>query len=253
MAGNAGILSQNITINLRNISRVVSASFIIHATMDPALARVLQDHRDIVRDQQQFLQEKFRRYRRGDFTYLKKRSQIQDEFEAGDQAHELAIQARQVPRPGSQWPSRLARRRGRLRALGHRVPYTPPEGNPPASNLDLVRRDIAREEVNRITRMITATRNFTFVKVLGAGGNGIVALWRWTPGSNAAQAVGYDVAMKLSLLMDGNGDVVSNGVDIEKATMQVRGGTPNPMFFCTEQFTIEPCSGAAHNTTLFLP
>lgn len=52
--------------------------------------------------------------------------------------------------------------------------------------------------------MMTAKKNFTFIKILGAGGNGMVVLFKWTPGGDPL-AQGHDVVMKLTTVCDDEG------------------------------------------------
>jgi hypothetical protein len=100
---------------------------------------------------------------------------------------------------------------------------------------------------------MTATRSFTFVKILGAGGNGIVVLWRWTPGGDLG-ARGYDVVMKFSIVSDANGNINWQDIDDERVEMDVSGGS----FLATAELGRLPSMlghdpGAAHNTNLSLP
>lgn len=80
-----------------------------------------------------------------------------------------------------------------------RQPYRRRGGG--AVNVDFLERDVARDEFRRATAMMTIKRNFTFLKILGAGGNGMVVLWRWTPGGNPLDR-GHDVVMKLTTVLD---------------------------------------------------
>lgn len=194
-----------------------------------------------VQDQQKFIQEKFWRYRNGDITYTESRDEIKND---PDQSHELAIRARRVPRVGYPTFGRQLTDAKRIlkepEAAGNRRFYVPPFRNRPAFHLNPIQRGIATTEFHDIVDadVITARRDFTFIKIVGAGGNGIVGLWRWTPGGNADQAAGYDVAMKYSIQTDDDGSVNWYGIDKEKAIMQVGRDTPNPMFLWTEQFTL---------------
>ncbi|POS81279.1 hypothetical protein DHEL01_v200329 [Diaporthe helianthi] len=82
--------------------------------------------------------------------------------------------------------------------------------------------------------MVTAKKNFTFIKILGAGGSGVVVLLRWTPASNAAQSVGYNVAMKYSARLDEYGEVIWDDIANEKDIMQNLVRAPHitqPFFF----------------------
>lgn len=217
----------------------------------------LQAAQAALREDQQYLQEKFWRYRNGDDTYSKSKSQIQFEFNLGRRHHWRSIQARQVPRVDYRRQSRETKRilNAPLADL-NRVFHTRPDGNQVAFNILWHKRGTATQEFQRATAIMTARKSFTFVKILGAGGNGIVVLWRWTPGGDP-QADGYDVVMKFSIGLDANGSVDWDDIDDEFNVMMVSGGTPKSTLLAIAGLRCLPSmlghgSGAAHNTNLFL-
>lgn len=208
------------------------------AAAPPPLTAAQQEQLDELlidfRYYQRYLQQKFWWYRNGDRSYTKTIHDIDLDYDEGFTATLDTILARQVPRVN--YPQHGGRlndtRRARLeaRADNNRQLYGSANGRgrnafDPNKKLDFAERDIATDEFQRATALMTVKKNFTFIKILGAGGNGMVVLWKWTPSGNP-QEEGHMVVMKLSILTDDDGAVRRWAIDDERAVSYVSGVSP---------------------------
>lgn len=141
------------------------------------------------------------------------------------------IQARQVPRlnyTGQLNENRrvqLAQEAEILRYM-YRRPGVGGGGGVDA-RMTVVQRLTTIREFQSATTMMTARRNFTFVKILGAGGNGMVVLWKWTPSGNPL-GNGHFVVMKISIDTDGNGSVIRGNINKERSHLLVSSASCAP-------------------------
>lgn len=153
------------------------------------------------REYQRYLQDRFELYRRGDHAHTVSLDDIKWDAFNGSPARLNRIHARQVPRvPGQLNDNKRTILEPVARAAQRS--YANVGGVNPANVVGNERLQ-ARAEVRRAGQIMNVRRNFTFVKILGAGGNGMVVLWRFTPGrTQPALQQGYNVVMKITLERD---------------------------------------------------
>ncbi|KAK7697248.1 hypothetical protein SLS64_013733 [Diaporthe eres] len=147
---------------------------------------------------QKYLQDRFSMYRGGEAGYSRSLETIRTDFQNGRRARLNRIRARQVPRVN--YTGRLTdakRRQLASDAEFARESYRTQGGGGGDDDLEPAQREVAKDEFQRATAMMTAKKNFSFIKILGAGGNGMVVLWKWTPGGNPLEQ-GHYVVMKMS-------------------------------------------------------
>ncbi|KAL1856315.1 hypothetical protein Daus18300_010800 [Diaporthe australafricana] len=146
----------------------------------PTAAQIVYAQREL-RDIMLFQQEKFSRYRNGDASYTKSLLDIEAEYRNGITAHANRILARRIPRANYTGTFTSADQR-RLQARADHVAGVNRNnrryGNPapPNMNLNAQRTATGRTMFGRATALMPARNHFTFVKILGAGGNGMVTL-----------------------------------------------------------------------------
>jgi hypothetical protein len=165
-------------------------------------------------EDQRYLQEKFWRYRNGDESYSKTKEDIKADYYQGGNDRRLGQQywrasmARAVPRVSYGGQSKPAKMLSRMAtARSNRIAHLPPDAYLRRGfNLGYCAQATAEVEFQRAAAFMTVRRSFHFIKVLGAGGNGIAVLFRWTPGGDP-QAEGLNVVMKFSIDIDDNGAV----------------------------------------------
>lgn len=201
--------------------------------VDPWERQRLQDLQTEFPEYQQYLQDRFELYRRGDQDHSRSLDRIKWDYGHGFPARFNSIRARQVPRVNYSAQlndgkrrvlaplAELARDSFRRRAQAR------------VANLTQATKNVATGEFRRATAMMTAKKNFAFVKILGAGGNGIVVLWKWAPGGNPLEQ-GHYVVMKLTSYKDGNGNPDYDAIVVEKGVMLVSGASPRRVFVVTQ-------------------
>lgn len=187
------------------------------AAQQQQLAVLLQD----LLEYQQYHQDRFSLYRRGQINAGRSLNAIKADFANGQPARLNRIWAKQVPRQNYT---------GRLTALtqniltplaaGARISYRVNAGQGGVNILSAPQKVLATNEFRRATTMMTAKRQFHFNKILGAGGNGMVVLWKWTPDGDPL-ASGHNVVMKLTTERDANGNPDYTTINHEKAMMDV--------------------------------
>lgn len=164
---------------------------------------------------QQYLQDRFELYRRGDRDHTESLDDIKLDAQYGDPARLNRIHARRVPRVNYTGRlndnkrtilERVARNAQRSYANVGAVNPAGVVGVQRNQAVAEVQRAGWRMNLSRADRIQDLTRDFTFVKILGAGGNGMVVLWKFHPerGPPARQQQ-YDVVMKITLEQDQNG------------------------------------------------
>lgn len=153
-------------------------------------------------DYQKYLQDRFSMYRGGEAGHTRSLSAIRMDFRNGVRARLDRIRARQVPRVNYTGQLTDNKRKSLAKdAKAARESYRRQGGGGGGVALEPAQEDVAKVEFRRATAMMTAKKNFTFVKILGAGGNGMVVLWKWTPGGNPLEE-GHYVVMKMSTDFD---------------------------------------------------
>lgn len=181
---------------------------------------------------QQYLQDKFELYRRGDGDHTESLHDIKLDAQHGLPGRLNGIHARQVPR--ANYTGRLndnkrtilepvarAAQRTYAYAVGVPINVVGVQRNQAVAE---VRRAGRTMDVGRAGRIQNLTRDFTFVKILGAGGNGMVVLWKFTPGRGPpAGQQAYDVVMKISLERDHNGRPRHDVINRERSRLLVSG------------------------------
>ncbi|KAI7780757.1 hypothetical protein LA080_015548 [Diaporthe eres] len=151
---------------------------------------------------QKYLQDRFSMYRGGEAGHTRSLGAIRTDFRNGARDRLNRIRARQVPRVN--YTGRLTDNKRRLLAPEAelaREPYRTESGGGGGVDLEPAKQVVATDEFQRATAMMTAKKNFSFIKILGAGGNGMVVLWKWTPGGNPLEQ-GHYVVMKMSTVYD---------------------------------------------------
>lgn len=178
---------------------------------------------------QKYMQEKFSRYRNGDRTFRKPLRELQQDFANGNTRHYDAIRARNVPRAnytGTFTDAEQRHLQARADFLLGRTNTRYGNPNPqPMVLADAVQRATGRTMFSRATALMPARNHFTFVKILGAGGFGLVTLWKWTPGGDP-QAPGQDVVLKVSTAATPAGQPNPASIRDERSHMRVSGGVP---------------------------
>lgn len=156
----------------------------------------LQVAQNNLREFQLFNQDKFHRIRHGIHGFLMTLQGIKNERNNGRPARWQAMMSRTVPKANYQGNFGNLMRlnlQGRANQLQARLGNPPPQ----AVNLPANANAVGRAKFSQATGLMTVENHFTYIKILGAGGNGMAVLWRWTPGGDP-QAPGQDVVLKVT-------------------------------------------------------
>lgn len=177
---------------------------------------------------QRYSQDRFWMYRSGRQPHTRSLDAIVMDSQAGYPQRLNRILNRQIPRVNytaqltDDIQTGLERRAVQNRSSYRRVGAAGAAGG---ANLSPAQKQVATDEFQRATAMMTARRSFHFVKILGSGGNGMVVLFKWTPGGNPLEQ-GHYVVMKLITDVDVNGDPRNEVIDEEERYMFVSGASP---------------------------